>query len=321
LIPAELGPKVHETLRHYFRDDPSIEVVVEHRHGERRSQPERRVATSDVTPAQARPERRRIRSLTGRRFGDRRATAVPVDASTLPRKARRYFDRIVFVEQLGQSVEHVEDLDTARLVARIQGGESDRFADLYMRYFDRLYSYFSLVLRRPHEAEDATQQVFLRVLEALPGYEFRGAPFRAWLFTIARHAALRQLEKERRVAVTDPAAISRHRDASSDDERSLSTLEWVSDRELLMLIARLPVAQRQVLVLRYMLDLTRAEVAEVIGRSPTDVRNLQYRALRFLRERLTAIGRAPEHGQDVRMRRWPKPAHVLRRRKFALMSR
>jgi DNA-directed RNA polymerase specialized sigma24 family protein len=97
------------------------------------------------------------------------------------------------------------------------------------------------------------------------------------------------------------------------------TLGWITDRELLMFVERLTLPQRQVLLLRYMLDLSTREIGEILGRSTDDVRMLDSRARRFLEERLAALGRAPS-GKRSRMqwRRQVRLAPVIRQRRFAL---
>lgn len=212
----------------------------------------------------------------------------------------------------------VEDTDTARLVGRFQAGEREVFSELYLRYFDRVYAYLRTVLGAPEDSEEVTQTVFVKVLDALPRYQARRQPFRAWLFTIARNAALDHLRRQRRDELTEPAAIDVHREAGGYRAEDLSALDWITDADLLVLIDRLPLAQRQVLVLRYMLDLKVSEVAEVLGRTRTDVSTLQYRALEFLHERLSNLGRVPRKPGLTRMRRWGVPASVIRSRRFAL---
>src|SRR6185437_9545514 len=61
------------------------------------------------------------------------------------------------------------------------------FAALYQVYFARVYRYLRVRLRSEEDAADLTQQAFLKALDALPRYRTHGAPFAAWLFTIARH--------------------------------------------------------------------------------------------------------------------------------------
>ena len=314
VVPWELAAELHEELRAHFHSDPNIDVVVERRRRERRAAEERR--QEDLAAVR---DRRAIRNSSGRRVGDRRTPVATIDPPTLPDRVRQYADQLIFVERLEPSDQHHEDLDTARLVTRHQGGEKEVFAEIYMRYFDRVYSYLRMALDDEHAAEDTTQHVFMKVMEALPRYERRTQPFRAWLFTIVRNEAIRYLSKRGRVELTDPVELVGRREdaATTEPAEALGALAWISDREILMLIERLPIAQRQVLMLRYMMDLTAADIAAVLGRSSEDVRTLQSRALRFLEQRLTALGRAPQRRQPtIQMTRRRAGAPVLRARRY-----
>jgi RNA polymerase sigma-70 factor (ECF subfamily) len=314
LIPRQLAPKLHEVLRAYYQRDPSVRVVIEFRGCERRTGGDRRGAAAGVVD----DEQRRIRAVAGRRAGERRATLVPVDGPELPRRARPFADQIVFAERLEPAGQVAEDVDTARLVAQIQAGDRDAFERLYVRYFDRVYSYLRLGLNDPHEAADAAQQVFVRVLDALPRYERReSVPFRAWLFAIARNHMRSELMRRGRIElVDDPAAVVREEEHGEQTAENLA-LAWITDQDLLLFIERLPLSQRQVLVLRFLLDLSHEQTAAVLGRSVEDVRRLQWRALQFLRARLTAVGRVPRRSRAPMMRARRK-ARVLRTRRFAL---
>jgi RNA polymerase sigma-70 factor (ECF subfamily) len=322
LIPSDLAPRLHEHLRRHFASDPAVEVVVEQRASDRRDSSDRR-ARGDRRPAGDRPnsgERRRIRAAAGRRVAERRAALLAVDAPVpLPRRAREHAGRLHFVERIEPAGQLQEDADTARLVTRVQAGDRDAFATLYLRYFDRLYGYMRIILRDPHEAEDATQQVFVRVIRAFPRYERRRAPFRGWLFTIARNEALNRIRVRERTTVLDPEEIDRRRDTEPLPDDSLGALEWIADRDLVLFVERLPLAQRQVLLLRYMLDLPYAEIATIMGASPNEVRKLQQRATAFLRARLAAVGRAPQRAERSPWRRRPTFAGVARARRYALM--
>jgi RNA polymerase sigma-70 factor (ECF subfamily) len=234
-------------------------------------------------------------------------------------KARANGTLIEFCERIEPSAEHLEDLDTSRLVTRVQSGDKDAFATLYTRYFDRVFGYLRVLLNDGHEAEDAAQQVFLHLLEKLPQYERREQPFRAWLFVVVRNYALTQLRKGGRLVSEDPEDIDRRREQSTADEPSLNALDWISDRDLLLFVERLPLAQRQVLLLRYMLDLTDVQTAAILDRSREDVRAIQYRAMSFLRDRLAAVGRGPKRRARERMLRCPNQAFVLRERRFSLI--
>lgn len=315
IVPRELASVLHEVLRRHFLYEPGIEVIVERRAGDRRSPGERR-SSLDARPG---VDRRAIRGSAGRRAGERRATLVGVDQPQLPRKARRFAAEIVFVERLEPATPRAEDLDSDRIVARIQGGEAEAFSLLYARYYDRVYSYLRIVLGDVHEAEDGAQQVFVNVLRALPEYEPR-APFRGWLFVIVRNHALALLKRRSRVELVDPDLLSNDYEAETSVEFfDRSALGWITDRELLMFVERLPLPQRQVLLLRYFADLPHAEIARILGRSSEDVRILAHRALNQLRRRLTTVGHAASRTRRAPVVRCRDQAFILRRRRFALM--
>jgi RNA polymerase sigma-70 factor (ECF subfamily) len=316
LVPRDLAPKLHEALRRHFAYDPSVEVIVERRRAEQRSADDRR-----ADEGKPRSERRTVHNRDGRRVGERRAALVPSDSGLpLPRKARPFADRLAWVERLEPGAEKMADLDSARLVIQFQSGDENAFGALYLRYFDRVFSYLQVVFRDdPHEAEDLTQQVFIRVLEALPRYERRAQPFRAWLFRIVRNLAITHLERRGRSEVVEPQALARRQERADNGEPELPALDWLTDRELVMFVERLPLPQRQVLILRYMLELTTSEIARVLDRRAADVRTLESRALRFLEQRLTAVGRAPRYDRRIEWRRRVSRLPVVRQRRYALM--
>jgi RNA polymerase sigma-70 factor (ECF subfamily) len=212
--------------------------------------------------------------------------------------------------------EPAEDEDTARLITRFQAGDDSVFAALYSRYFDRIYGYLRIALRDRHEAEDMAQQVFMKAFESLRSYEMR-RPFRAWLFTVARNTAISSLRKQSRSETMDPAKLA-ERSKGANEEAERWALSWISDHDLAFLVERLPVRQRQVLALRYLLDLRAREVAAIMDCSENEVRMLQHRAQKFLRERLAALGREPKSGERVQWQGRKRQAIVLRERRYIL---
>lgn len=337
LIPYELADKLHAPLREHFRHEPGVEVVVEQRTHERRSGIERRRMTGSSPTG---PERRHILAQSGRRVAERRAEVEALSTTTvreMPRRLRRYAAQIEFVERVAPTGERAEDADTARQIARFQSGDHEAFSVLYTRYFERVYAYLRVVLKDHHEAEDLTQDVFVRVLKALPSYERRSQPFRAWLFVIARNAARDHLVKHARVELMEAndlniayervtAGVHGETEAESQIESGAPpnlaealALSWIRNQDLLVLVERLPEAQRQVLSLRYMLGLQAKEIAKVMDLDPNHVSVLHYRAVSFLRDRLASLGRDPRNVRDAaRMTRMPQKNTVLRLRRWAL---
>ena len=277
VVPNELAAELYAPLKEFFGHDPDVTVVIDWRAGERRCG-ERRQRTEEP-PLE---ERRRIRGAFGRRLSDRRVATLQVEPPALPAIAQPHAGRLTFVQRLEPSTRHAEDLDSARLVLAAQAGDRNAFSSLYLRYFDRLYTYLHVALRDSHEAEDIAQEAFVSIMRALPEYEVRPSqPFRVLLFHIARNRSIDHLRKHGLVDIEAPEELDRLRSALSEDPRG--AFDSISDGELAAYIRRLPPNQRQVLMLRYVLDFSTEEIGQVIGSTPQAVRNLQHRAICFLR--------------------------------------
>lgn len=290
LVPPELPGAQVAALESHFADWPSISVQLDRRGRERRRPGDRRARGAEHEKF----ERRGIRNRYGRRVADRRATLKPVDSPPpLPAELIPDPSLVSFWKRGLQSVHVSEGAEILRLVVRFQAGDEEAFPEIYERYFDRLYAYLLAALRDRHEAEDASQEVFIRALRALPRYEFRGAPFEAWLFRIARNYALNHKERADPVVVEDPVEVDRWRDGAD----AADSLQWMSDADLLSFIDRLPLAQRQVIVLRYMVGFEWDTVAAILDRSAGAVRQLEQRAFASLRARLEAVGGGREQGR------------------------
>jgi RNA polymerase sigma-70 factor (ECF subfamily) len=149
------------------------------------------------------------------------------------------------------------------------------FAPLYLRYLDPVHQYCYRRLGSREAAEDATSQIFERVLKALPTY--RGGIFRAWLFTIAHNVITDSYRSSRpheplaaAEEVIDPAPEPEEIALLADEQRLLQAA-----------LPLLPVDQRRVMELR-LTGLPSTEVAVVLGRTPESVRTLQTRAIKRL---------------------------------------
>lgn len=214
----------------------------------------------------------------------------------------------------GAEAERIE-----QLVGRCRDGDLDAFKDLYSAYFDRIYGYVCVILRDRHEAEDVTQQVFVKAMQAISGYE--GAPgssFDAWLFRIARNAVMDVLRRGSRVKVEDPATIDDRRALDAESQDAVAELSRLSDSDVAVFLERLPDAQRDAIVLRFVLGMSAEEVGEAMNRRTEAVRALQSRGLRTLQERLVAVGAKSPGRNRMPTRTRVRPAPVLAARRFAL---
>ena len=174
------------------------------------------------------------------------------------------------------------DLEAVR-AAQADGGA---FAILYRRYLDRVYGYAFYQLGDHHDAEDVTERIFLAAFRALPDFHDQGSSFRAWLFRIA-HNTIANAHRSRARRRTEPLPDDFQRAAPNADPAGQVALADEL-REIRRVVADMPDDRRQVILLRFVDDLSTAEIAEVLDRSPGAVRVLLHRSLRDLAARLDA---------------------------------
>ena len=179
-------------------------------------------------------------------------------------------------------------LDRDRSLVEAARRDPARFDALYRKYLAQVYSYALYELGDHHAAEDATERVFLRALAALPRFREQARPedgpeastFRVWLFRIARNTVSNERRARRRrpatsleaalgagLAIADAADIEA--DAVTRDEAG----------EALRAMRALPDDRRRALTLRFVEEMSTAEIAGVLGRSEGAVRVLIHRAL------------------------------------------
>jgi len=172
------------------------------------------------------------------------------------------------------------DADERLLVEAAQRDPS-RFAELYERHFARVYAYVVHRVRDRNTAEDLTAEVFHKALASLPRYEWRGAPFGAWLVRIAANAVADRLKHAGREV---PSASPPEQAAEPDVD--LAEVERYA--QLFRLVDELPGEQRRVIVERYVEERSIREIAARLEKSEGAIKQLQLRALQTLRARMEA---------------------------------
>lgn len=158
--------------------------------------------------------------------------------------------------------------------------DAGAFAALYQRYLARVYRYLRSRCDSNDDAADLTQQVFLKASEALPRYRERGAPFSAWLFRIARNAAI---DHDRRRRATVPWDSLVEMPASDDVEAGV--LDREAHARLRVLLAELSSDERELLALRFAAGLSSREIAAVVSASEAAVKKRLTRMIQKLKER------------------------------------
>ncbi len=152
------------------------------------------------------------------------------------------------------------------------------FARLYEDNFERVYAFIVRRVRDRDQAQDLTADVFHRALKNLPHFEWRGAPFAAWLFRIAANAIA---DRGKRAAQLETIKLRELREDDPVDEADLAEVEHRA--RLFKMVEELPGDQRRVITMRFAQQKTIAEIAEAIGRSEGAIKQLQFRGLQSLR--------------------------------------
>lgn len=158
----------------------------------------------------------------------------------------------------------------AELVAEAQRRPA-AFAHLYDRYVAGVYRYHLSRVGDVAEAEDLTAQTFLAALEAFPRYRHRGR-FPAWLFTIARSKTIQHVRGRRPEASLEEIPIP-----SPDPGPELSNQLEEARRRLADLLGSLSPEERELIRLRYVVELSFGDMAEVLGRKTDAVKKALYR--------------------------------------------
>ena len=166
-----------------------------------------------------------------------------------------------------------------RLLIEAAQKDPGRFAELYEQNFHRVYAYVARRVRDRAETQELTSHVFHQALANLGKFKWRGAPFAAWLYRIAANAIADQARRKVRESTEQPDKPS--------ESSTVTDLEEVERRALLFrAVETLPDDQRRVIVLRFSEEKSIKEVADELGRSEGAIKQLQFRGLENLRNRL-----------------------------------
>jgi len=166
-----------------------------------------------------------------------------------------------------------------RLLIEAAQKDPSRFAELYEQNFHRVYAYVARRVRSRAEIQDLTAQVFHQALANLGKFKWRGSPFAAWLYRIAANAIADQARQKLRE--------SGEQATPATENFTTTDLEEVERRaRLFSAVDKLPEDQRRVVVMRFADEKSIREIAEELGRSEGAVKQLQFRALENLRNRL-----------------------------------
>ncbi len=178
---------------------------------------------------------------------------------------------------------HIEPYDSQMLLIQTAiAGDKQAFGQLYDIFAGQIFRYLFFHVGEHSAAKDMTEDVFLKAWEHLPGFgkSGRGLNFRAWLYRIAHNAVIDHYRGNKNEIPID--AIPGQSDGSPPVVQLIEQAEKA--QALMKALDGLEKITRQVVVLRFYSGLNPAEIADVMGLSEGNVRIIQYRGLKKLRE-------------------------------------
>jgi RNA polymerase sigma-70 factor (ECF subfamily) len=177
------------------------------------------------------------------------------------------------------------DFDEYAIVEAAKLGDASALSALYEHYFPKVYRYVASRLRASEDAEDVTEEIFLRIIDNVGSFAWRGLPFGAWVFRIARNEVVSHVRRQKTRGVSAQLTELIPDGGPDHTEQVEFALTFAMVREA---IEKLPEAQRQVVSLRFVAGLSVAETAQTLKKTENNVKVLQHKAIAKLQ---TMVGR------------------------------
>ena len=173
----------------------------------------------------------------------------------------------------------MDDNKEQKLLQGAQRGDKKAIADLYDTHYRAVYNYIFYRVSDLQVAEDLSAEVFIRMINKLPGYVDRGRPFLAWLYTIARNMVIDHYRIEDKKGETPiKEEVLEDQNLNPDQQVQARQTEDCFRKALNLL----PETQRQLLVYRFINGFSTPKIIQLLNKSDRAVRSLQHRALRSL---------------------------------------
>jgi len=176
------------------------------------------------------------------------------------------------------------EYNEAEVLARASEGDREAFGELYARYIDRIFNYVYYRTGNTHDAEDLTARVFQRAMKHIHNYTDRGVPFSAWLYRIAHNLVAnwhRDRSRKQEIPITDIPVLP-----AKGDHPETNLVRTEEQDALLKLIRRLPPERQQLLILKFVENLSNADIGQIMGRSEGAIKSLYHRTLLALRDQV-----------------------------------
>lgn len=183
---------------------------------------------------------------------------------------------------MNERVFRVEEKSEEQILALASAGDEEAFAWLYQKYVTRIYNYVYFRTGNAAEAEDLTAKVFMRAMKHIRNYRDLGLPFSAWLYRIAHNLVAnwhRDNGRKKEIPLDDAMplpVLSKHPESE--------VIKREETEKLLRIIRKLPPERQQLIILKFVEQLSNAEIGAIMGKSEGAIKSLYHRTLLSLRE-------------------------------------
>jgi RNA polymerase sigma-70 factor, ECF subfamily len=170
------------------------------------------------------------------------------------------------------------------VLALASQGDRDAFGRLYEHYVERIFNYVYYRTGNSHDAEDLTARVFQRAMNHIVNYTDRGVPFSAWLYRIAHNLVAnwhRDRSRKQEIPLDDLPILP-----MKGDHPEKNLVRSQEEEALLRMIRKLPPERQNLLILKFVENMSNAEIGKIMGRSEGAVKSLYHRTLLALRDQL-----------------------------------
>src|SRR3990172_3262261 len=162
--------------------------------------------------------------------------------------------------------------------------DAEAFGELYSRHVKRIYNYIYYRTGDYQDAEDLTARVFQRALGHVGSFQDQGVPFSAWLYRIAHNLVAnwhRDRSRRQEIPINDLPVLP-----AKGDHPETTLVRTEEQEALLRLIRRLPPERQNLLILKFVENLSNAEIGQIMGRSEGAVKSVYHRTLLSLRDEI-----------------------------------
>lgn len=176
------------------------------------------------------------------------------------------------------------DYNEEDILSRASQGDKDAFGQLYEHYVERIFNYVYYRTGNVHDAEDLTARVFQRAMNHIKNYTDRGVPFSAWLYRIAHNLVAnwhRDRGRKQEIPLDDLPILP-----TKGDHPEKNLVRSQEQDSLLRMIRKLPGERQNLLILKFVENMSNAEIGAIMGRSEGAVKSLYHRTLLALRDQL-----------------------------------